>query len=80
MKSKETGLTAKEAPTGRRIHLGGFFIAVLVAEGAAGCGICSGGKVCPVPKGSMFPKELLICNGHPSQVTQDAGWVSSIHE
>lgn len=30
----ETRLTPKEAATGLRIHLGGFFICVMVAEGA----------------------------------------------
>lgn len=61
MKCKESGRTAKEAPTGLRIHLGGFFSGMPVAVGAAVGGSCSGGKVCPVPKGSMFPNELLIC-------------------
>lgn len=31
----EARLTPKEAATGLRIHLGGFFICVMVAEGAA---------------------------------------------
>lgn len=57
-------LTANEAPTGLRIHLGGFFICVMVAEGAVDWGSWRGGKVCPVPNGSMFPNEVLICNGH----------------
>lgn len=65
MESKETGLTANEAPTGLRIHLGGFFRGLTVAGGAGVCGSCSGGKVCPVPKGSKFPNELLICDTHP---------------
>lgn len=48
MKSKnktKTGLTAKEAPTGLRIHLGGFFSGMAVAVGAEVWGSCSGGKV-----------------------------------
>lgn len=63
-KLKETELTANEAPTGRRIHLGGFFRG-LTAAGVAGVwGSCRGGNVCPVPNGSMFPNELLICKKH----------------
>lgn len=58
--AKLLGLTAKEAPTGLRIHLGGFFRGLTVAGAAGVCGSCSGGSGCPVPNGSRFPKELLI--------------------
>lgn len=61
MKTEDKALTPNEAPTGLRIHFGGFFRGFTVAGGTVVWGSCSGGNVCPVPKGSMFPNEVLIC-------------------
>lgn len=49
--------TEKEAPTGLRIHLGGFLRGNTILCWAVCWGICSGGRGCPVPKGSRFPKD-----------------------
>lgn len=50
-------LTENDAPTGRRIHLGGFFRGRTTLCGAVCWGSCRGGRGCPVPNGSRFPNE-----------------------
>lgn len=50
-------LTEKDAPMGRRIHLGGFFRGNTTLCGAVCWGSCRGGRGWPVPKGSRFPKD-----------------------
>jgi len=47
--------------------LGGFFRGLTVSGGGAVWGSCSGGSVCPVPNGSMFTNELLICSRQPEK-------------
>ncbi len=66
-------LTAKDAPTGLRIHLGGFLRGVMVLGDVAVWGSCKGGSVLPVPKGSIFPNELLNCwaKEHQEQLWAD---------
>lgn len=54
-------LTAKEAPTGLRTHLGGFFRGGTIVSWTVGWGTCRGGSTCPVPKGSIVSNEEDIC-------------------
>lgn len=50
-------LTENDAPTGHRIHLGGFFRGRTTFFGAVCWGSCKGGRGCPVPNGSRFPND-----------------------